>query len=41
MQYEEEQQRMRCKNMKRGLQVFEDKRAHSGDHMKDGGKVTT
>jgi len=27
--------------MKRGLQVFEDKRAHSGDHMKDGVKVTT
>jgi len=41
MQYEEEEQRMRVKTMKRGLQVLGDKWAHSGDDMKDGVKVMT
>jgi len=34
-------ERVRCKNMKRSLQVFGDKWAHSGDDMKSGVKVTT
>jgi len=34
MQYGEGQQRMRCKNIKRSLQVLGDKCAHSGDDMK-------
>jgi len=41
MQYENGQQRMRCKNMKRGLQVLGDKKAHSGDDMKNGVKMMT
>ena len=41
MQVEEGQQRMRCKYMKRGLQVLGDKLAHSGDDMKDGAKLMT
>ena len=35
MQYGEGQQRMRCKNMKRGLQVLGDKWAHSGQLTSD------
>jgi len=39
MQYEEGQQRMRCKNMRRGLQVLRDKSAHLGIDMKDNVKM--
>ena len=39
MQCGEGQQRMRCQNMKRGLQVLGDKLAHLGDDMKNGVKV--
>jgi len=39
MKYEEGQRRVRCKNMKRSLQVLGDKSAHSGDDMKYGVKV--
>ena len=41
MQYREGQQRMRCKNMKKSLQVLGDKWAHSDDDMKNGVKVMT
>jgi len=41
MQYEEGQQRMRCKNMQRGLQVLGENWAHSSDNMKGGVKVIT
>jgi len=41
MQYGKGHQRMRCKNMKRSLQVLGDKGAHSGDDMKSGVKVMT
>jgi len=41
MQYEEGQQRMMCKNRKRGLQVLRDKCAHSGEDMKDVVKMMT
>jgi len=39
MQFEEGQHRMRCKNMKRGLQVLGVNCAHSGDDMKNDAKV--
>ena len=41
MQHGEGQQRMRCQNMKSGLQVLKDKWAHSGDDMKNSVKVMT
>jgi len=41
MPFEEGQKRMRCKNMRRGLQVLGNKRAQSGDDMKEGVKVMT
>jgi len=40
-QYEEGQQKMRCKNMKISLQVLGDKWAHSANDMKNGVKVMT